>query len=302
MEREINTKPKILSIIYTPFTGVGLKKGYRGDDWFKYRIEIFKKYTLKSLLNQSHRGFIHWLSFRPEEAKNPLVFDLIKYFEGLKDYPVVMSFNGLMYWDDKFGGGLKQTLMNVARVVRGWYREKSVCLGDLKEIFYHKNKTLKERLEKTFNEFLRNEGLKKVFQEADWIYLTRIDSDDMLHREAIRTIISQFPEKGKALVFQKGLAYNHLTGELTEWHPNTNPPFHTIIFPKDVFLDAQKYLDYMDGFKSHEDIPKIFDCYQLPDYYYCYVLHGKHISTTWNHPFRQRDKKVSLDKLKEFGL
>ncbi len=32
-------------------------------DWLKYRIEIFKKYTLQSLLNQTNRNFVLWIRY-----------------------------------------------------------------------------------------------------------------------------------------------------------------------------------------------------------------------------------------------
>ena len=57
----------IAHLISVPFTGLGLHGGYRGDSWFKYRVEVFKKYTLPSLMNQTNKDFTIWLQFRPEE-------------------------------------------------------------------------------------------------------------------------------------------------------------------------------------------------------------------------------------------
>ena len=78
-----------------PFTGLGLFDGYRGDDWFKYRIELFHKYTLKSLLNQTDKNFIIWLQFRKEEKNNPLI-KTIKI-----SHKHIMTFGGITIWDDK---------------------------------------------------------------------------------------------------------------------------------------------------------------------------------------------------------
>ena len=60
---------KFIHFVYCPFTGVGIK-GYSGDEWFKYRIKLFRDYTLKSLQNQTDKDFVIWLSFRPEERGN----------------------------------------------------------------------------------------------------------------------------------------------------------------------------------------------------------------------------------------
>ena len=88
-------------LIYIPFTGVGLYGGFRGQEWYKDRIEIFKQYTLKSLLNQTERNFVIWLSFRPQEETNPLTAELLNYLKSL-DIQYVATFNGLMYIDDKY--------------------------------------------------------------------------------------------------------------------------------------------------------------------------------------------------------
>src|SRR3990167_9840934 len=103
---------KEIHIIYTPFTGVGLHGGFRGNEWFKHRIEIFKNYTLKSMLNQSNKDFIHWFSFRQEELTNQEVFKLDEYLTRL-NYPHIFTFDGLMYWDDKFSNyNLKTKIRN----------------------------------------------------------------------------------------------------------------------------------------------------------------------------------------------
>src|SRR3990167_9847206 len=86
-------------IIYIPFTGVG-KHQYKGDDWFRDRIEIFKNYTLKSLLNQTNQNFILMVSFRPEDQLNPILSN----FEGIEKVGFTepwWTFTGLLYHDDK---------------------------------------------------------------------------------------------------------------------------------------------------------------------------------------------------------
>lgn len=90
-----------IHLVYVPFTGLGLHGGYRGDDWFRYRIELFKNYTLKSLLNQTCRRFIIWLSFRPEEKDNPITREFADYLFTV-DQPFILTFGGLCFWDDKY--------------------------------------------------------------------------------------------------------------------------------------------------------------------------------------------------------
>lgn len=245
-------------IIYIPFTGVG-KNPYKGDEWLKDRIEIFKNYTLKSLLNQTNKDFILLLSFRPEERRNPLVVQL---FQDIPDLPIIFSFHGLIYYDDR--------------------NEEN-------------NKTLLTRIKETFD------GMKPV----DYIYLTRIDSDDMFHKDVVQLIQDQEPNV-KALTLQNGYVYNKDTSEVAQWNPITNPPFHTVIFPRDVFFDPQKHINWYEGFKSHEDIARLphkvlWRGDNRTDRLYMVFTHDPkmHISTTFNHPFK--GEKVEID-LKEFGI
>ncbi len=107
-----------IHFLYTPFTGLGKFQGYRGDDWLKNRIEIFKKYTLPSLL-QSNRYFIHWISFRSEERNNPLVRGLRRHLEKLRDYNFIFTFGGTCFWDDKYpNDNLKERLEITLPILR----------------------------------------------------------------------------------------------------------------------------------------------------------------------------------------
>ena len=63
-----------------PFTGLGLHNGYRGDRWLRNRIEIFKNYTLQSILNQTDKeNLVLWFAWRPEEKENQIVKNFNEY-------------------------------------------------------------------------------------------------------------------------------------------------------------------------------------------------------------------------------
>lgn len=272
---------KNLHIIATPLTGVGLHGGFRGNQWFKHRLNIFKNYTLKSLLNQSNRDFIHWFWLRPEEESNHLVHELADYLAKL-NYPFLFTFQGLMYHDDKFTDyDLKTKARNFMMMVRDHLAQKESI--NLKSLWRHtwenKNKTLPDRLKKGVQVLKETIG-----NNYEWVYLTRIDSDDMLHKEAINLIQSESPDANKALVFKQGYILNIETGQLAEWNPPTNPPFHTIIFPGSTFFDSQAHLEYYKDFKSHEDVTRVFHCHTLDIGQYMVSYHGKHISTAWESP------------------
>lgn len=273
-ERDHIKNNPVCHLVMTPFTGLGKPK-FRGDEWYKQRIEIFKKYTLKSLQSQTNKFFVHWMMFRPEEQKNRLTQGLFSYLCGI-EWKTFFTFGGICFWDDKY-----------------WFEKKNLY------------KRLKDTLP----------ALKEIVGDAQYVYETILASDDMYHKDVIESIQGQPFAYKRALVHQNGYIYNDQTGDLAEWKPTAGhlPPFYTIMYPADVFLDPKKHLEYLKGYKSHEDIKKVFDCVRLPDWRYCVIVHGKNISTSWkwhrdpttilNHPFIGKEIKEGKEKiLKQFGL
>lgn len=287
---------KSLLIVLVPFTGVGLP-GFKDDRWFRERLELFKHYTLKSLLNQTDPDFWLWLTFRPEERHHPLLSQLELYL-AMKGVRYVMTFDGLMYWDDKFGGALLQRLLNMARVVRRAYRSRDWRLFKVVlQVFTNsKNKTLLARLGRSLA------VLSEDLPPAETIYLSRIDSDDMFHQDYVRAVKGT----GRPSLCTSGYIYDHFTQELAYWNPPTSPPFHTIAFDGQSFFIPRQHLRTYGGYTSHEDAPKVFETHHtLPPGMYCILTHQpkNHISTVWAHPFRGdiiTETKTSI--LKQFGI
>ena len=280
--------PMNLHIIYTPFTGTGLSGGFRGNEWFKHRIEIFKNYTLKSLSNQSNKNFLYWISFRPEEKGHPLVDELYEHMKTV-DLNYAFTFDGLMYHDDKFSDySMKTKLRNFLMMLLACKRNRK--MRPLKELWKHtwdnKNETLLARLDRSLEVF--RGLLVKELPYYQWVYLTRIDSDDMFHKEAMALIQSQKPEYKRSLVFTDGYIYNINTGQLAEWKPTTNPPFHTITFPAYHFFDALSHKEYYGDFRTHEDATRVFNPIQMDMGKYMVLYHQKHIGTNWNEPIEKR--------------
>lgn len=273
-------------IIAIPFTGVGVGGGFKSQRWFEHRAEVFRNHTLKSLANQNNKDFLLWLWFRHEEIGNPVTNEILDAVEaaGLR---YIASHEGLLYHDDKFTRqNLKTKLRNFVKMFWDGYHEKD--LKPIREIWKYtweeKNKTLPQRLERALSLLKRAVG-----DDYDWVYLTRLDSDDMLHCEAVDLIQSSAPGYRKALVMDRGYMYNTVTEQLAEWLPPTNPPFHTIIFPGSIFFNPRDHLAYYGEFKSHEDIPNVFEAETLDLYKYCVTAHGTdHISTAWDVPLPKR--------------
>ena len=268
---DLQRRKEILHLMYVPMTGLGLHDGYRGDDWFKYRIELFKNYTLKSLLNQTNKNFVIWMSFRPEEEDNPITKRFADFMAKM-DLACVFTFGGLCFWDDKYPDSIA-------------------------------GKRLKDNLEISMKEL--REKLGGIMLGKKFVYETIQPSDDLYHKDAVEEIKKkEIIFDKQAMIFKNGYMHNTENRRVAEYNPTTNPPFYTLIYPVNTFFNPEKHIEYMRGFKSHEDILKLFDCIQLPDNKYCVVVHKKNISTNWQHPFR--GKIYSIEEgaiiMRRFGL
>lgn len=251
----------MIHLLYTPFTGLGWHQGFRGDKWYHHRIELFKEFTLLSLLNQTNKNFIHWISFRPEEKYHQLTKELEDHLKSI-NYPYIFTFGGLCFWDDKYF-----------------------------------NDNLLERLKATLPE------LKDTVGDNDYVLKTIVPSDDMYLKDAVELIQQQDYQNNEALTFHNGYVMKASTGEVAYWNPppvNT-PPFYTLIFPKDVFLDPQKHFSFVEKLKSHEKITQ-FEHEEVEGRHYCVLVHNMNISTAWNNRNKGRGKINKEEIIKNLGL
>jgi hypothetical protein len=277
LENAYNTEKDLCHLIMIPFTGLGSAQGFRGDEWFAKRIKIFKENTLKSLLAQDNPFFTIWICFREEEAQNPLTMALWEEMKNL-GLRVIFTFGGIMIWDDKY--------------------PDEVEAGRLLQRF---KDTLPE--------------LKRIVGNAKYVYETILASDDMYAKDVVSNIHRQEYKERRALVHWHGYVRNIETGQIGEWLPGHDhlPPFYTIMYPADTFLDPQKHFDYLKGYKSHEHIEGLFENVVMPDGKYMVNTHGNNISTSWMwhrdteqvHPLIGKEfteEKEKKNILKQFGL
>lgn len=230
----------MIHFLYTPFTGLGLFGGYRGKTWLKNRIKIFKQFTLQGLLNQSNQDFYLWLSFRPEDEENPIVQDFIEHLGKLQLKGVIATYNGIMFWDDKYPDEIAET-----RLRTSLYK----TLPQLKELVGKKN-----------------------------VLMTLQPSDDVYLSDAVERI----QKADCSLGFSKGYMMNYSTLELAEYNPETLPPFTTIKFTAEQFLNPNLHYNHTGAYQSHEYVP--IDK-KIDKRMFIVGTHGENISTTWMHEY-----------------
>lgn len=237
-------------LLYTPFTGLGLYGGFRGNRWLRNRIKIFKQFVIPSLLKQTDRDFVHWIGWRPEEKNNPYVKELHEWMSQIPDYKFVFTYGGLCFWDDKYEPPVARERL---------FNSLKDSLGDLID----------------------------HIPDCDEVGMMLVPSDDLYDQETVWRFKREFknhPEL-QAIGFNKGYICNYHTKEVLEYNPTTNPPFFAIKFPRNVFLDPGKHLNYTGPYISHEYVPIHLKMKHLDYRGFMVGTHGENVSTHFNHPF-----------------
>jgi hypothetical protein len=233
--------------LYVPFTGLGLRGGYRGDTWLKNRIRIFKEYTLKSILNQTNQNFVLWISWRPEDYNNPIVEDLFRHLSGIESLDFVFTYRGPCFWDDKY-----------------------------------ENDKLMHRLANTLPRL-------EPLVQGDHVLMTIYPSDDMYMSDMVETMQNWPSDNVDVMGYLDGYIMQYSTKKIAEYNPETKPPFFTIRFPRDVFLDPVKHYEFTGPYKSHEFVGDTMRYLAVPGRGFVVGTHGENISTVFNHPYKGRE-------------
>src|SRR3990167_2185045 len=261
---------KFTHIYFVPFTGLGAFNGFRGNQWLKNRILIFKEFVLPSLLIQGNDLYV-WFQWRPEEENNPIVREFqetLKRVEGLNQ---IHTFGGITFYDDKY-----------------------------------EDKIAKERLMSSL--VISLPKLKEIIKE-DYILLTLQPSDDMYLSDTAKRLKEKFSEllakdpqnTRQAVGYKTGYIMNYVNKEVVQYttkswttdktstyHTDTIPPFFTILFLREEFLDPQKHFEHIGPYPSHEYIADHMDYSVLGGRGFVVGVHGENISTTYNHRYKGR--------------
>ena len=121
--------------------------------------------------------------------------------------------------------------------------------------------------------------------------------------EGVQKFFDRFPQH-QAITFTKGYIMNYTNGSVSEYNPATNPPFFSIKFPKAVFIDPMRHVEYTGPYKSHEYVGDKLILGKFEDRGFLVGTHGENISTYYDHPYKGAEflgeKKEEV--LKKFGL
>lgn len=141
--------------------------------------------------------------------------------------------------------------------------------------------------------------------DFDYIYTTRIDTDDLFRDDVVEEIQKHEYIERRALVFQKGYCYDVMNKKLQHYYANS-PPFSTILYPREIFIDEDKRRKYMN-IQGHDQIFTVMNSLVLSENKFVVLIHEHNQSSVYleNETRLQRyeiDKKEHLDILNKFGL
>lgn len=244
--------------MYVPFTGLGLHGGYRGDTWLENRIRVFKQFVIPSLLAQSNKDFTVWISWRKEDAYNPIVEDLVKWLSHTH-LDVIHTYCGVMFWDDKYNDSdAAQRLMD----------------------------TFENTLPKLKTYCMNDSHVLMTIQPSDDMYLPNVVEEAQNFFRTEYTKHTEPKPTYKVFGYEKGYMINYATKEIAEYNPDTTPPFYTICFPREVFLDPTAHYQFTGPYHSHEYVGDYLAELRSPERAFVVGTHGENISTVWNHPYK----------------
>ena len=136
--------------------------------------------------------------------------------------------------------------------------------------------------------------------DTDYIAITRLDSDDLLHREAMVDVRDNIilNDGLRCLIFRKYLVWDMVNRYIKPLHHKRSPPFITHIFPKSIYKEYEKFARQhfvshrFAGGETHETI-------ELPADRICVVNHDENISRIKRNRRFVLLSKEERDKLKK---
>ncbi len=114
---------------------------------------------------------------------------------------------------------------------------------------------------------------------TDYIAITRLDSDDMFHHDAMADVRDNviMTNERRCLIFKKYLLWDTVNRYVYPIHHKRSPPFITHIFPKAIYKNYSKFAD--QHFQNHRFAGgKLPETVELPADRVCVINHEENIS------------------------
>lgn len=122
----------------------------------------------------------------------------------------------------------------------------------------------------------------------DWVYVTRLDSDDLYSPDALQIARDCKPASSsrealpEASVFRRGYIHEIASGRTGVYH-NRSSPFHTLMIPRDVWSDQNKYAELWKKVGDHSRVASALPTQGLPDFKFTVLIHSNNFLSTYDY-------------------
>jgi hypothetical protein len=151
-----------------------------------------------------------------------------------------------------------------------------------------------------FNSSKGGISLDNLIRGYDYLYLTRLDCDDMYHPSFIQQLFDiEHDENLECIINQEGYIYDCLNDRLGIWY-YVSPPFYTLIYKVDDFLKGLRH-NIPNG---HRDAINL-NHYIIQKRNFMVIAHSKNTSTSFDKKFTKEvieDEKLKDEIKKEFKV
>lgn len=149
------------------------------------------------------------------------------------------------------------------------------------------------------------EKITKNLPIADYIYATRIDSDDLFHKDAVKEIQSYEFGHRRALIYQRGYCYDCINGKMRH-HLMPCPPFHTVMYPYETYLELDIAAKYRCTTSGHDTIRSGMNSIILSADKYIVLFHGQNNRSRYTerteYDLRSIPHEEHAEILKDFNI
>jgi Putative rhamnosyl transferase len=135
------------------------------------------------------------------------------------------------------------------------------------------------------------DAVSRLASGEDWVITTRLDSDDVLHRDHLRKVRVDFTGERKVVEFSQGYYYDILVDDLREVRETQNA-FVSVLEPRDGLKTAWAW--------PHHKIGEENDVLYLNEAGWIALVHDQNTTTyLWGEPVAASRKRAVLE---DFGV
>jgi hypothetical protein len=133
--------------------------------------------------------------------------------------------------------------------------------------------------------FSKDDWNRLTDHPSNYVYVTRIDSDDLLSRDAMELVNKlepKEPNRTEAGIFRRGYMHSTVDGRVGVYY-NPSSPFHTLMIPRDVFIEPERYEQLWHRVGEHNMVASSCFVHALPDWKFCVLIHGNNFLSDFNY-------------------